>query len=76
VGKIMKYFGLLESGKKALREEIYHPMAKSYWGVMPLPKGSKLIGGYQDTNSAGALIELANGNLVCGNAGSIKRVTL
>lgn len=46
---------------------------KLYWGVMPLPNGAEALGlvkrGIGDT---GALIRLANGNYVQGNAGSIR----
>ena len=71
----MKYFGLSET-PTALTDEIYHAMARSYWGAMPLPKGSKLIGGYSDKNRAGALIELHNGIKVCGNCGCIAQVAI
>ena len=43
---------------------------KLYWGVMPLPAGAEAIGVVTD-NGTGALIRLANGNYVQGNAGGI-----
>lgn len=49
-------------------------MAKGYWGASPLPKGSKLVGGYSDTRRAGALIKLTTGIMVCGNAGVISNI--
>lgn len=71
----MKYFGTSEQQKKLLARE-YLPMAVYYWGAMPLPVGAKIIGGYSDVHRAGALIELKNGNLVCGNAGCISVVSV
>lgn len=44
---------------------------KLYWGVMPLPAGAEAIG-IVTNNGTGALIRLASGNYVQGNAGSIK----
>jgi hypothetical protein len=71
----MKYFGVSDEPKYLFGEE-YLPMAKSYWGPIPLPAGAEIIGGYSDNHRAGALIELANGNWVCGSAGSISAVPL
>jgi len=46
---------------------------KLYWGVMPLPKGAEALGFVKRENlETGALIRLANGNYVQGNAGGIK----
>ena len=48
---------------------------KLYWGTMPLPDGAKAIGIIKRDNvnfPAGALIQLANGNYVQGNAGGIR----
>lgn len=46
---------------------------KLYWGVMPLPKGAEALGLIKRENlETGALIRLANGNYVQGNAGSIR----
>ena len=65
----MKYFGPSDKPEYLIGDE-YLPMAKIYWGVSPLPDGAKIIGGYSDDHRAGALVELANGNWWCGNAGS------
>lgn len=69
----MKYFGLSDH-PEYLTDADYLPMAKTYWGPGPLPKGAEILGGYSDGHRAGALIELANGTLVCGSAGSISAV--
>lgn len=69
----MKYFGVSDKPQYLIGEE-YIPMAKTYWGVSPLPDGAKIIGGYTDDHRAGALVELANGNWWCGNAGSHSNV--
>jgi len=45
---------------------------KLYWGVMPLPTGAEALGIVSRENGIGALIRLANGNYVQGNAGGIK----
>lgn len=46
---------------------------KLYWGVMPLPKGAEALGLVKrDTGETGALIRLANGKYVQGNAGGIR----
>lgn len=46
---------------------------KLYWGVMPLPKGAEALGLVKRENlETGALIRLANGNYVQGNAGGIR----
>ena len=45
--------------------EEYKAYAKILWG-RPLPEGAELLGGYNDIRGAGALIRLANGNVVCG----------
>ena len=65
----MKYFGVSDKPKYLIGDE-YLPMAKTYWGIGPLPDGAKIIGGYSDDHRAGALIELANGNWICGNVGA------
>ena len=65
----MKYFGVSDKPQYLIGDE-YLPMAKTYWGGGPLPDGAKIIGGYTDDHRAGALIELANGNWICGNVGS------
>ena len=44
-----------------------------YWGVMPLPNGAEILGLVKhETGETGALIQLANGNYIQGNAGVIK----
>ncbi len=46
---------------------------KAYWGVMPLPAGAAALGTVtRETGETGALIRLASGNYVQGNAGSIR----
>lgn len=45
---------------------------KLYWGVMPLPAGAEAIGIVSRETGTGALIRLANGNYVQGNAGGIR----
>lgn len=45
---------------------------KLYWGVMPLPAGAEAIGIVTRETGTGALIRLANGNYVQGNAGGIR----
>lgn len=45
---------------------------KLYWGVMPLPKGAEALGLVKRETGTGALIRLANGNYVQGNAGGIR----
>jgi len=70
----MKYFGLTDE-KMFLEDQKYMEMAKFYWGWSPLPIGAKIIGGYSDNKRAGVLIRLVNGNLVCGNAGKISRIS-
>lgn len=47
---------------------------KLYWGVMPLPAGAEALGVVSRENGAGALIRLANGNYVQGNAGGIRNL--
>lgn len=69
----MKYFGVSDTPQYLTGVE-YLPMAKTYWGVSPLPEGAKIIGGYSDDHRAGALIELASGNWTCGNAGAHSNV--
>lgn len=43
-----------------------------YWGVMPLPAGAEALGIISRETGTGALIRLANGNYVQGNAGGIR----
>ncbi len=43
-----------------------------YWGVMPLPKGAEALGLVKRDTGTGALIRLANGRYVQGNAGGIR----
>lgn len=43
-----------------------------YWGAMPLPSGAEALGIVTHEAGAGALIRLANGNYVQGNAGGIR----
>lgn len=44
-----------------------------YWGVMPLPAGAEGLGTVtRETGETGALIRLASGNYVQGNAGGIR----
>lgn len=69
----MKCFGLSDEPKH-LTDADHLLMAKAYWGTSPLPKGAELLGGYSDDHRAGALIRLASGALVCGNAGAITTV--
>ena len=46
---------------------------KMYWGAMPLPEGAEAIGLVKRENlETGALIRLANGSYVQGNAGGIR----
>lgn len=45
---------------------------KLYWGVMPLPIGAEALGIVSRDTVTGALIRLANGNYVQGNAGGIR----
>lgn len=45
---------------------------KLYWGTMPLPVGAEAIGTVTRDTQTGALIRLANGNYVQGNAGGIR----
>ena len=45
-----------------------------YWGPGPLPAGALIIGEYQHGTRRGALIRLANGNYVQGNAGTIRAI--
>lgn len=47
---------------------------KLYWGVMPLPAGAEAIGIVSRENGTGALIRLANGNYVQGNAGGVRNL--
>ena len=43
-----------------------------YWGVMPLPTCAEALGLVKRDTGIGALIRLANGNYVQGNAGGIR----
>jgi hypothetical protein len=46
---------------------------KLYWGMMPLPEGAEALGVVRrDVGDSGALIKLASGNYVQGNAGGIR----
>ncbi len=45
---------------------------KLYWGAMPLPQGAEALGLVKRDTGTGALIRLANGRYVQGNAGGIK----
>ena len=46
---------------------------KLYWGEMPLPEGAELLGTVTgETGETGALIRMARGNLVQGNAGAVR----
>ena len=47
---------------------------KLYWGEMPLPIGAVALGVVTRENGYGALIRLANGNYVQGNAGGIRNL--
>lgn len=47
---------------------------KLYWGVMPLPAGAEALGLVKRDTGTGALIRLANGNYVQGNAGGIRNL--
>ena len=47
---------------------------KIYWGVMPLPSGAQALGIIKRDTGTGALIRLANGNYVQGNAGGIRNL--
>ncbi len=42
--------------------------ARYYWGQAPLPDGAEIIGFVERNGDAGALIRLANGTYVQGNA--------
>lgn len=70
----MKYFSLSDT-PMYLTDPQFLPMARVYWGVSPLPEGATLAGGYSDDHRAGALIMLANGRYVCGNAGAISNIS-
>jgi len=69
----MKYYSLSEQPRR-LTDGAYLSMARGYWGEAPLPDGAEIIGGFSDRNRAGALIRLASGNCVCGNAGAISNI--
>jgi len=43
-----------------------------YWGVMPLPDGAETFGVVKRDSGTGALIKLASGNYVQGNAGGFR----
>ena len=45
-----------------------------YWGAMPLPAGAEALGTVKRDTGTGALIRLANGNYVQGNAGGIRNL--
>lgn len=46
---------------------------KLYWGSAPLPAGAEAIGTVaRDTGETGALIRLASGTFVQGNAGALR----
>jgi len=45
---------------------------KMYWGAMPLPAGAEALGIVTRETGTGALIRLASGVYVQGNAGSIR----
>lgn len=45
---------------------------KLYWGAMPLPTDAEALGIVSRDTGTGALIRLANGRYVQGNAGSIR----
>lgn len=47
---------------------------KLYWGSMPLPAGATSEGTVTVDHSTGALVRLANGNEVMGNAGAIRSI--
>ena len=47
---------------------------KLYWGFMPLPNGAEALGIVKRDTGVGALIRLANGNYVQGNAGGIRNL--
>ena len=47
---------------------------KLYWGVMPLPQGAEALGLVKHDTGTGALIRLANGKYVQGNAGGIRNL--
>ena len=47
---------------------------KLYWGVMSLPVAAEALGIVTRETGTGALIRLANGNYVQGNAGSIRNL--
>lgn len=69
----MKYYGP-SLYPRYLTDAAYLPMARTYWGQMPLPMGSELVGGYSDKSRAGALIRMKTGIYVCGNAGAISNI--
>lgn len=43
-----------------------------YWGVMPLPDGAQALGTVSRESGTGALLKLASGAYVQGNAGGIR----
>lgn len=45
-----------------------------YWGNGPIPTGAEAAGTIKSTDDAGALIRLASGAYVQGNAGAIKQL--
>jgi len=46
---------------------------KAYWGAMPLPEGAEAVGIVKTSNNGtGALIHLASGQYVQGNAGGFR----
>jgi hypothetical protein len=50
---------------------------KIYWGVMPLPQGAEALGTVKRENlETGALIRLASGHYVQGNAGGVRNLSM
>jgi hypothetical protein len=56
-----------------IKMDVQKGMGRILWGASPLPIGAEIVGiVIEDANRLGALIRLANGNHVQGNAGSIR----
>ena len=47
---------------------------KHYWGAMPIPAGAEALGTVTRETGTGALIRLASGEYVQGNAGGIRNL--
>ena len=67
----MRHYETAEHDRYLL-DASYHAMALMFWGDMPLPFGSELLGGYSDNRGTGALMVLSSGNWACGKNGEIR----